>query len=323
MLDRMEDGPDPGETMGMIWRIAVSDLLFMLREREAQVWMFLMPLGFCAFFGFMFRGHGERTYAPADFTERLRKGEPSTVVLKHKLDDLEAQSDRVKIQRAVWRLVGAVAAAAARDSLTEDSVMTAVGTPSTLKLEASYSGRKKIIPSGFGQAVPGNLVMFVLLVAFTNGAISLVVERDQGLLRRLASSPLTSSQLLAGKALSRFVLAGIEIAYFLLIGAILFGRHPQGHVFGAVRRDPRPKRYRASSLRRRVHHHRLPDIQVQLAGVGCASGAAAPDAFFRRLAARASCVTGRTPFSIPSARCREPCRNGPWGCRSRRPVAPG
>lgn len=255
--------------MGMIWKIAVNDLLFMLRQREAQLWMFIMPLGFCAFFGFAFKGNDGRAhkptvafasgdtsfaaqafkaeidsmgydlvevndprelaqyrrqvYVPADFTERLQRGEGSTVVLKHNLDDLSAQSDRVKMQRAVWRLLGAVAVAASRDSLTERGVMSAVEIRNPLKLDASYSGRRKIIPTGFGQAVPGNLVMFVLLIAFTSGAINLVVERDQGLLRRLASSPLTSAQLLSGKAASRFMLAAIEIAYFLLAGAFLFG----------------------------------------------------------------------------------------------------
>jgi ABC-2 type transport system permease protein len=254
--------------MGMIWKIAVTDLGFMLKQRESQLWMFIMPLGFCAFFGFAFKGHtheprkpviayassdtsfaslafeaeldsmgynvvrvsdpGElasyrrQLHVPADFTERLQRGERSTVVFKHELDELSAQSDRVKVQRAVWRLLGAVAVAASRDSLTEKSIMEVVGVPNPLKLDASYSGRKKIIPTGFGQAVPGNLVMFVLLIAFTSGAINLVVERDQGLLRRLASSPLTSAQLLAGKALSRFLLAAIEIVYFLVAGAVLF-----------------------------------------------------------------------------------------------------
>jgi ABC-2 type transport system permease protein len=254
--------------MGMIWKIAISDLAFMMKQREAQLWMFIMPLGFCAFFGFAFKGqsHGtdkptiayassdtsfaslafeaeldsmgynvvpagdpqelsryrRQVYVPAGFTQRLESGERSTVVFKHRLDELGAQSDRVKIQRAIWRLLGAVAVAASRDSLTERGVMEFVDVPNPLKLEASYSGRKKIIPTGFGQAVPGNLVMFVLLIAFTSGAINLVVERDQGLLRRLASSPLSSTQLLAGKALSRFLLAAIEIVYFLLAGAVLF-----------------------------------------------------------------------------------------------------
>jgi ABC-2 type transport system permease protein len=254
--------------MGLVWKIAFNDLKFMLKERESQIWMFLMPLGFCAFFGFAFqerdRGPSKPTIAyatadegfaslafkaeldsmgynvvevndeieleryrrqlhvPENFTESLLEGTESTVVLRHDLGDLRAQSDRVKVQRAVWRLLGATAVAASGDSLTERGLMAAVGENNPLKLEVSVSGRKKEIPTGFGQAVPGNLIMFVLLIAFTSGAITLVVERDQGLLRRLASSPLTGQQLLAGKALSRLMISVIEIVYFLVLGALLF-----------------------------------------------------------------------------------------------------
>jgi ABC-2 type transport system permease protein len=254
--------------MGLVWKVAVNDLKFMLKEREAQVWMFLMPLGFCLFFGFAFqeRGRGpskptmayasqdtsfasmafraeldslgynvvevndeqelqqyrRQLHVPENFTESIVNGVQSTVVLKHDLGDLSAQSDQVKVQRAVWRLLGATAVAAAGDSLDERGLMAAVDTENPLKLDVSISGRKKIIPSGFGQAVPGNLVMFVLLIAFTSGAINLVIERDQGLLRRLASSPLSGAQLLAGKALSRLMICVIEIVYFLLAGALIF-----------------------------------------------------------------------------------------------------
>jgi ABC-2 type transport system permease protein len=254
--------------MGLIWKITINDLKFMLMQREAQIWMFLMPLGFCFFFGFAFqdRGHGpskptiayvsndtsfvslafkaeldsmgynvvdvkdeqelqryrRQLHVPENFTESVLKGVESTVVMRHDLGELNAQSDQVKVQRAVWRLLGAAAVAASGDTLNEHGLMSAVDVENPLKLEVSISGRKKVIPTGFAQAVPGNLVMFVLLIAFTSGAINLVVERDQGLLRRLASSPLSGTQLLAGKALSRFLIAVVEILYFLLAGTVLF-----------------------------------------------------------------------------------------------------
>jgi ABC-type multidrug transport system permease subunit len=169
------------------------------------------------------KSYRRQIHVPADFTEKLLATEQSTVVFKHDLNELSAQSDQVKVQRAVWRLIGATAVAATKDTLNERSLMSAVDVDNPLTLDVSVSGRKKVIPSGFAQAVPGNLVMFVLLVAFTSGAITLVIERDQGLLRRLASAPLTNFQLLSGKALSRFLLAAVEILYFVLIGAFLFG----------------------------------------------------------------------------------------------------
>lgn len=255
--------------MGMIWKIATRDLLFMVKQREAQLWMFLMPLGFCTFFGVVFQDRGggaaqrpaiavassdtsfatrafmaeldslgydvvsvtepeelksykRQVIVPEGFTDSLLATEHSTVIFKHSLRELSAQSDQVKVQRALWRLVGATVVAASKGTVNEQSLMSAVAVDNPLDLEVSVSGRDKIAPSGFAQAVPGNLVMFVLLVAFTSGAINLVVEREQGLLKRLASAPLTNFQLLSGKALSRFLLAAVEILYFVLIGALIF-----------------------------------------------------------------------------------------------------
>lgn len=255
--------------MGMILKIAFRDLSIMLRQRETQMWMFLMPLGFCAFFGFAFQEREGRTkkptiafassdtsfaaralaaeldslgynvvavndpeelkryrrqiHVPADFTENLMEIKQSAVVFKHDVGEMNAHFDQVKVQRAVWRLIGATAVAAAKDTLTEQGLMAAVAVDNPLTMDVSVSGRKKIVPSGFARSVPGNLVMFVLLVAFTSGAITLVVEREQGLLKRLASAPLTNFQLLSGKVLSRFLLAALEILYFVLIGSLVFG----------------------------------------------------------------------------------------------------
>ena len=42
------------------------------------------------------------------------------------------------------------------------------------------AGKRKEIPSGFDQAIPGILVMFTLLVLLTSGGSMLVFERNQG-----------------------------------------------------------------------------------------------------------------------------------------------
>jgi ABC-type multidrug transport system permease subunit len=74
--------------------------------------------------------------------------------------------------------------------------------------------------------------MFVLIATMTYGAALLAAERNRGLLRRLASSPLTSGELVLGKALGRALLATVQIAVFVLAGLILFridwGSSPAG-----------------------------------------------------------------------------------------------
>jgi ABC-type multidrug transport system permease subunit len=67
------------------------------------------------------------------------------------------------------------------------------------------------------------MVMFTMLVLLTSGAITLVVEREQGLLRRLASAPISPGSLVAGKWMGRMALGLVQIAFAMIAGRVLFG----------------------------------------------------------------------------------------------------
>jgi ABC-type multidrug transport system permease subunit len=90
------------------------------------------------------------------------------------------------------------------------------------QLEVSTAGQRLEIPSGFEQSIPGILVMFTLLVLLTSGGSMLVIERKQGLLRRLASAPMSRAEVVAGKWAGRMVLAAIQVGVALAIGTFLF-----------------------------------------------------------------------------------------------------
>ena len=70
--------------------------------------------------------------------------------------------------------------------------------------------------------MPGILVMFTLLVLLTTGGTMLVQERTKGLLRRLASAPMTRGEVIAGKWEGRMILAAIQLTTALLFGTFLF-----------------------------------------------------------------------------------------------------
>ena len=70
--------------------------------------------------------------------------------------------------------------------------------------------------------MPGILVMFTLLVLLTSSGTILVQERTKGLLRRLASAPISKAEVIAGKWDGRMVLAAIQIVVALIFGTYLF-----------------------------------------------------------------------------------------------------
>jgi ABC-2 type transport system permease protein len=78
------------------------------------------------------------------------------------------------------------------------------------------------IPGGASQSSPGMLVMYVLFFTF-GGGVSLLVERDEGTLRRLLVMPMNRSTFMAGKLLGIFLGALVQMAVMVLAGQFLFG----------------------------------------------------------------------------------------------------
>ncbi len=132
--------------------------------------------------------------------------------------------ESIRIQRALYTVLADVAVAKAQsgNTLSAQSLETVNATPRIWQLEVSPAGKRLEIPSGFEQTVPGILVMFTLLVLLTSGATMLTTERIQGLLRRLASAPISRSEIVAGKWGGRMVLAAAQIGIAILFGTLLF-----------------------------------------------------------------------------------------------------
>ena len=75
--------------------------------------------------------------------------------------------------------------------------------------------------------------MFTMLVLLTGGAVQSVIEREQGLLRRLASTPIRPVAVVAGKWLARMALGLVQIGFAMLVGRVLF-RMDWGAAIGMV-----------------------------------------------------------------------------------------
>ncbi len=80
----------------------------------------------------------------------------------------------------------------------------------------------RTVPTGYYQSIPGNLVMFVLISTMTWGAGLLAAERRNGILRRLATTPLSRGEIVAGKVLGRAAMALLQVGVFLFIGLVVF-----------------------------------------------------------------------------------------------------
>ncbi|MCF6277591.1 MAG: ABC transporter permease [Anaerolineales bacterium] len=107
---------------------------------------------------------------------------------------------------------------AAAESAWESGTIIAVRSEKVTRLES----KDNVIPIGASQSSPGMLVMYALFFTFGGGA-TLIVERDEGTLRRLLVMPLTKSMLLAGKLLGIFVGALVQMSVMVVFGMLVFG----------------------------------------------------------------------------------------------------
>ncbi len=158
---------------------------------------------------------------PEGFTAQVLAGKPTEVRLRMREKDLGSDYDRFRVGRAVYTLLADLivvsqgGAAADREAVAELE-----RKPRALTLAVESAGRRP--PRGFEQAVPGIMVMFLLLTMLSSGGAWLVIERKQGILRRLAAAPTSRGAIVAGKCGARWALGMIQTGFAMAAGSVLF-----------------------------------------------------------------------------------------------------
>lgn len=171
----------------------------------------------------LFAAYARRLSVPAGFTDSLLAGKPVTLRFARSESGMGFDYDTIRLKRAMYTvLADLIVAARAGGSPTAEDFERLKTMRRALALEVTPAGKRKTPPSGFRQAIPGMMVMFTLLVMTTSGAILLVIERRQGLLRRLAYTPITRLGIVLGKWGGKLALGVVQIAFAMLAGTVLF-----------------------------------------------------------------------------------------------------
>ncbi len=195
----------------------------LVRRLEAQQFSVERPATDAAFDRFTRR---LTVPAPADgktFTEAVLAGERQIIDYRSRAEGPGADYERIRVARAVYTLLADLAVAGDAGRAPDAGGVRAVATASRpIRLEVTSAGRRLDPPSGYAQTIPGTMVMFTMLVLLTGGAISVVVEREQGLLRRLASTPISRGSLVTGKWIGKLLLGLVQLAFALVAGTVLF-----------------------------------------------------------------------------------------------------
>jgi ABC-2 type transport system permease protein len=160
---------------------------------------------------------------PPGFTATVLAGKPVKLELTRYGAGLDTDYDQTRAARAVYTVLADLVAISSKGGAPSSQTFAQLAQQRRLiSLDVTSAGKRKDPPIGFEQAVPGTLVMFTLLVMFTSGGASLLVERRQGILLRLASSPMSRGAVVLGKWGARVALGFVQILFAMAAGTILF-----------------------------------------------------------------------------------------------------
>jgi len=163
---------------------------------------------------------------PPRLTAGIRAGRPMVLRFTTTGESVSGEYDAFRIKRAVYTVLADIVAVKHNgNEIAEASLAQLDAAARNVTLRVISAGKRKDIPTGMAQAVPGIMVMFTLMISLTSGAISLFLERKKGTLRRLASAPLSRGELVTGKWLGKLMLNGIQILFAMLAGSLLFKVH--------------------------------------------------------------------------------------------------
>ena len=171
-----------------------------------------------------FEAAARRVTIPAGLTGSVLEGEGKAVQFARREAGMGGDYDLFRVRRALYTvLADLVAVEASGSTPTPEAFEDLRGMPRLLSLEVEPAGQRQRIPTGFEQAIPGTMVMFTMIVLLTTGGVTIVIERNQGLLRRLASTPMSRGDIVLGKWAARMTLGLIQAAFAMIAGTVIFG----------------------------------------------------------------------------------------------------
>jgi ABC-2 type transport system permease protein len=160
----------------------------------------------------------------ANISDKILADEQVSARYDSSASSITRDYEAIRINRSLYTVLADIIVSKGQTggALSTDSLAALDAEPRIWLLESKPAGNRLEIPNGFEQAIPGTMVMFTLLVLLTSGASMLAIERKQGLLRRLASTPISRTELVAGKWGGRMALAVLQVGFAMLMGTLVF-----------------------------------------------------------------------------------------------------
>jgi ABC-2 type transport system permease protein len=173
----------------------------------------------------------------AGFTDSLLSGQKVHLILRKRPDsNLEAEQTAVMaVRKASFRLLADAAEAGASGKRVGPKALAGLdGRTPLITVRSSYAGRHTVVPSGFSQQVPANIVQFGMIFLFVYAGSFIYEERKKGVLKRIQTAPVAFRHIFASKLAGAATLGMLQAGLLLLIGRFVFGVYYGSSLAGLV-----------------------------------------------------------------------------------------
>lgn len=106
--------------------------------------------------------------------------------------------------------------------------------PIGIAVESEVAGKGRPVPSGMRASLPAMITLFMMINTAIYGAVFLAQEKQDGVLARIATFPISRTSILAGKLLGRTLLGLAQAAVLLLAGRFLLGAYLGNSLVGLI-----------------------------------------------------------------------------------------
>ena len=194
-----------------------------------------------------------RLRVPAGFQDSIRAGRQVPVFLDIQPDANAAASftAELHVQRAIWKTIvnliasghelglapvraNEPAAPFAVDEVFESTFSAAAAQPGIIAVEVESGGRGRPVPSGMNHSLPATITLFMLINTGIYGGVFLTQEKQDRVLARQATYPMSPAAILAGKLLGRVLIGLTQALILILAGRFLLGAYLGNSALGLV-----------------------------------------------------------------------------------------
>jgi len=169
---------------------------------------------------------------PVGFSEAVFSGELFDIAFYSNADATQPDPIAQSVQAVLQRIGGASVAARIalnaydgddpadyQQQVYDDASQRWVNPPADVDF-VTTTGSDTVSIGGFDQSTPGMGSMYVMFTVLA-GAVVLLKERKEWTLQRLATMPISRSQIMAGKIGARFVMGMIQFTVAFITGAVM------------------------------------------------------------------------------------------------------